>query len=809
MDAARDGAVAAKAALTGLGQDASFALRSASRRPLHAVVVVGTLAVAIGGNAAIYSVAHAALFETLPYAEGDRIMSVEGSRQGLLDYTGAGAWRPSETLRELPGVDAATVYIPEAGANLVNGGGALRLRLTHVSDDFFRVMGIEPLRGTGFGDAPDDRAAVIVSHGLWTRAFGSDPELVGRSIGLNGRTFTVIGVAPVGVDFPAGTDLWLPLPPVAEFYGGAYAPRLAVRLAPGAERAATEELLQARTEEARARLPTRVGPVPAPALRPLREHLSGPMELPLLLLGASAGLVLLLGCLNLSGIFIATLSERSGELSARIALGGSRPRVVRQLLVEVLLLAGLGGLLGVALAAVTKDVLVAWLPTDAMPGMTASLSPEVVALSMGVTLLAGLSIGLPPAVRAVGRVDGRPTDRGLSRDRDAVRFQGGLAVAQISLAMVLLVGAGLTARSLAGLHDVPLGFDTEGVLTFRVSLPEATYGDRAARNEYIRRVRSRLQDLPGVEAVGATVQLPMAEGMGVGYRVRRAEPPMGEPVPARWLHASPDYFRALGTRILEGRTFSEDEGGERRPIVIDEVLARTLFPSGGAVGARLAVDSGSEDDPPATVIGVVEHLEMNGPRGYPQGIVVEPLSTLSFGALGFAIRTRGSAGAVAPLVDEALADVDPLVPAFDVRTVGQRVSRVIAANRTVAVVSGLFAGVAALLASLGLYGLLARGVSRRRKELGVRMALGADGRRVMAMILSSGGRLAGAGVLLGLPVAVGLSGTVDELLFDVEPRDPGVIGLSVALVLGVTFCATVVPAIRAVSVRPGEVLTEE
>lgn len=209
------------------------------------------------------------------------------------------------------------------------------------------------------------------------------------------------------------------------------------------------------------------------------------------------------------------------------------------------------------------------------------------------------------------------------------------------------------------------------------------------------------------------------------------------------------------------------------------------------------------------MIGVVEHLEMNGPRGYDQGIVVESLSTLSFGALGFAIRTRGPAGQVASLVDDALAEVDPLVPAFDVRTIGQRVSRVIAANRTVAAASGLFAGLAALLASLGLYGLLARGVNRRRRELGIRMALGADGLDVMGMILASGARLAAAGVLLGLPVAVGLGGTVDEILFDVDTRDPGVIAVSVALVLGVTFVATVVPAIRAVRVRPADVLAEE
>ncbi|MFW6078536.1 MAG: ADOP family duplicated permease, partial [Gemmatimonadota bacterium] len=800
----------ASAARDAVLQNVRFTARAAKRRPLAAAVIVLTLALAIGGNAAIYSVARATLFATLPYPDAERVVAVDGSIQGLFDFFGPGASAPSETMTEAPGIAAAATYTADGGANLGADDDAMRLRLTHVSGGFFDVLGAEPMIGRALSDADDDPALAVLSYDIWTAAFGRDRAIVGGTIRLNERPYRVIGVMPPGVGFPGETDVWLPMPPVAEFFGMASGVALIARLSPVADRAATEAILRDRTRANREELTTAGrGPVPPPVLRPLREHLYGPIRRPLGLLAATAGLVLLLGCINLSGLTISTLSEREPELRTRRALGASRRRIFGQLLTEVLILSLVGSAGGILLGASARGVLLSWLPADAVAGQAPPISAEVALLCLLASIAAGLVIGTVPAARAAMRAGAVPRGSGTTRDRGAARLQAGLAVVQVALAIVLVVGAGLTSKSLARLHSVPLGFDTDRVLTFEASLPLESYQERNARNDYVRRARERLSGLPGVQAVGVTTQLPMADGMGAAMRVRREDQAETASVPsARMLAASPEYFEAMGTRVIRGRAFDREPVPGERPVVIDEVLARELFAGGTAIGERVRVAPG--DTLPWTVVGVIEHIEMGGPEAASaRGIAVRPLSMVGGIGLGFAVRTRGNPRSIASAIPDVMAEVDPRVPPYAIRTTGERVAGVIAARRAVAAVAAVFGAAAALLAALGLYGLLARGVAQRRAELGVRMALGAGRRTVLSMILASAARIGAAGAVAGIAAALLLSRFLGDLLFEVGPHDRWVYVGAAAVTLSAIMLASLIPARRAARLSPTEALRQE
>jgi predicted permease len=788
----------------GIGQDVGFGLRYLGRRPLRAATLVGTLAFALGAATAIISVTHAILLRALPYAEPGRILAVEPTQAGFSD----GGVRLNPDFAAFPELEASALYIPDGAAalSLDDGSPARRITVAQVSEGFFRTLGV-PLDVRGglepaAGDLPD---RIVLSHDLWRGAFGADQALVGRTVRINDRPLLVVGIAPPEVTFPGATDAWLPLPMWIELYGSAFGPDVIARLRDGVP---TARLLERTTARVRAEWAETgaSGSQPEVRLRPLREELTRGLRTPLHLLAACAAAMLVLACLNLAGIELATVAERVRELRVRAALGASRGRLVRQLVTESLVLAGAGGAAGLLLASAGIGALRAMLP-GGTPGLdTAGLDARVLAAAAALTVATGLVIGVLPALRAGAR-SGRPgrpgggTATATFASVEGRRLQAVLVVGQVALALVLTTGAGLLGRSLTRLHDVPVGYDTERVLTFEVRVHEGRRDDREA---YFEGARERIRALPGVSAVGASTRLPLSTGMGVGVGLRvvgRED----QQILTTWVEATDDWFEAMGVRTLAGRDlprpFSETPG-----IVLTRSAADSLFGGGPAVGGTVQWFLGSWSDP-IPVVGVVEDVRMRGSEDPGRRIAFVPFRHAS--NFGFAIRTTGDPAALTPAVRDILTEVDPSLAPYAFRTTGDALAQHLAARSAVARLTGLFGSVALLLTALGLYGLVARTIEGRRRELGVRLALGASPTGLLRRTVASGVGLGLLGVAVGLAIFLPLSSAIEELLYGVRPRDPAVLAPVVLVVLAVTAAATWLPARTTMRLDPRDALTAD
>lgn len=799
-----------------LRRDVRLALRSMRRAPLHAGVVVATLALGVGANGAVLSVARAVLLGTLPYRDVERIVEV---RPDPLDMVGSADWRVDPSFLELPGVEAAALYLPDAGANLVEGSRAIRVQVTFVGPDFFRVMGVEPLLGPGFGTAraPGGGSSsgsasvatdvVVLSHALWVRAFGTDPEVVGRSLHLSGHTFHVVGVLPADADFPAGTDVWAPMPGVPEFFGGAFGPSTVARVAEGVDRGALLAAYRARVVAEEQGMPAYIQR-PAIEMPRLRDTLTGPVRTPLVVLLGAAGAILLLACLNLAGIRLSRAAGRSGEMSVRRALGAGRGRVARQLLVESLVLAVAGGTVGVGVAWLGTGVLAGWLPGE-IPGLGhARLDAEGILVIAAVSILAGLAVGVPAAIRAA-RVHPLPdvTAR-TTGDGQVARLHAALIVGQVAVATVLALGAALLGRGLAELRAVPLGYDTDSVLTFEVQLPQGQYPDPETRETWVGRVGERLAALPGVAGVGTTSRLPLSDGMGIGLAVRLPGESEERKRSVSWVTASEGYFRAMGIPLLEGRP--PHAGGSQAwapdEMLIDAPLARTLFGDAPAAGRHLVLD-GFQGPREVLVTGVVGPVRLRGRRSDARPVVWTPLDAGQ--RIGFAVRTVEDPADVAGAVRAALAEVDPSVPPHQLRTTGRAAAGELAARRALVTVSSLFGVAALVLLALGLYGLVAQTVASRRRELGIRLVLGAPPARVVSRAVTRALALVVLGLVPGIPAALLAGRLAGNLLTGVPPGDPLSVAAVVLLVLAVGGVAAWIPAARAGRIDPVESLRAE
>lgn len=780
--------------------DARFALRHVRRHPLHGAVVVGTLALTLAAVVAIGSVTWAVLVRSLPYSHPERVLALSPAPA----YFSSRGVTLDPELAEVPQVEAAALYLPDGGANLTpDGVDATRIRVAQVSGDFFRVLGVSMALGAGLPNESDQPDAIVLSHGLWLRIAGGDPDIVGRSVRLNGRDFRVAGVAPAEVGFPDATEAWLPLPELPELYGNAFGPSVVARLRQGATAAPVRTYLDERTAAQYADVGSEYGPPPATVVTPLRRELSSGVRTPLLVLLGASAMILLLGCLNLAGMGLARVVDRKRELGTRAALGASGGQLLRQLLVESLLLAAGGGGLGVLLAAGGVHWLRTLLPAET-PGLAAAtVGGPALAGAFLVTLAAGILVGALPAL-AARRASSVASPRGQGRGPGAVRGQDVLVLGQMALALTLSAGALLLSRSLGKLRDVPLGFDTGGVLTFQVQLPDTKYPDPSTTEAYLNRALARLGAVPGVTAVGASTRLPLAAGMSAGRRVRAADDAEGDGLPLIRIEATEGWLRAMGTRVIQGRGPGEEKGDQGA--VISASAARTLFGTETAVGRMIAVRGYQGWGSPIPVVGVIEEMKLRGPE-QDTPTLWAPLQASPF--LGFALRTGGDAARLAPAVRAALAEVDPGVPPFELRTIRTAVSAHVAARAAVARLSALFGGASMLLAALGLYGLLARGVAVRRREMGIRLALGADGPRLVRSVVGRGLRLASLGAVVGLILAVLLTGYLDDLLYQVDARDPATLAAVTAGALLLALASAWLPARRVAALDPREAILAE
>jgi putative ABC transport system permease protein len=798
-------------------QDVRYALRTLARNPGFAAAAVVTLMLGVGMTTAIFSTVYGVLLRPLPFEAPERLMMLhtvitgETTRDRTLSPPNFASLR--EETRSLESV-AAFVSGQET---LTGAGDPQQLEGARVTAGFFELLRVRAAIGRTFDrreHEPGQDQVAVLGYGVWQRAFGGASSIIGRTIVLDGSPRVVIGVMPAGFDFPAACAVWLPQPHEDPFLptstiGRAFNTWLPVigRLRDGA----TLESLHADLGEVGRRLEARFPDSNAGVgfiARPAHDEMVGEVRRPLLLLLGAVALVLSIACANVAGLLLARAARRREEMAVRASLGASRGRLVRQLVIESMVLGVGGGALGVLLATWATGRLAA-APVSGLPRLDAiRVDGAVLAFALAVTLLAGVLAGLLPAIRAAGdslggalRTAGRS---GLASQRGR-RLRSGLVVGQLALAVVLLVGAGLFLRSFLRLTAVDPGFRAERVLSFRVDLPGTLYGSKSRVTAYYDQVIERLDALPGVQSVGVASRRPPVGRLASRFRVDRREQPEREPS-IGIVSISPAYFETMGIDVVKGRGFTlADRMGSAPVVILNEAAAREFFPGEDPVGRRLVNFSYNpiEDIASAfTIVGVIRDYRNGGLGQRARTEAYFPQAQAGLGRMFVAVRANSDPLMLTAAIRAELLAIDPnlAIPTF--QTIEQLVSDSVARPRFLTLVLSLFSAVALLLAAVGIFGLLSFTVAQRTHEIGVRLALGASPGSVVRGIVREALALVALGLGIGLAAALALSGLIERQLYGVAPTDPTAF-VGVALVLGGTaVVASLVPALRAAAVDP-------
>ena len=789
-------------------------LRRLARTPTFTAVAVSTLALGIGGSTALFSVVNAALLRPLPYAQPDRVVQVletEAQRPGNRREL---SYPDFLDLRDRGRVFADLAGFNARGLTLSEDGGAERTPGVLVTASFFRTLGVAPALGRDFA-AGDDRGGaepvVILGHGLWQRRFGADPGVIGRRVSIDGTARTVIGVLPRGFQFaPAGSpDLWLPLVAAPKDAGRRYFHWVHViaRLEAGTTLASARAGLApvaAGLQEADPQWHRGAGLT----LVPLHDQISGPVRPVLLLMIGAAAIVLLVACANLASLLLARGTARRKEMAIRLALGAAPGRLRAQVLAEAVLVGLGGGALAVLAAPWLADALVRLVPAESrqyMPYLASvRVDLPVLAFALFLSVASGLLLGLPAALRAARRGTGGELAQGrLAYESLRPGVRDGLVVAEVALALVLLTGAGLLARSVHRLARVDPGFEPSSVLTLRVSLPPAYRGAERTGAFYAQLI-DRVRGLPGVVDAAAVDSVPMSGGGGTGVPLLegRAEPRPDEAVEADLRTATSGYFRTMRVPLLKGRFFEDrDRPGAPRVVIVNRTLASRLLPGEDPLGRRLHFAFMSE---PSEIVGVVGDEQVRQLDMGPSPVLYFPHAQDGDPALTLVVRTSGDPGARAGPVRDAARALEPAAPVYGVRTMEETIadSPAVFLRRLPATLVGAFAALALLLAGLGLYGVVSYSVATRTRELGIRMALGAPGGRMVVMMLGRGLLLSAAGAALGLAGSLGVTRFLSGMLYGVEPTDPATFAGVAAVLAAVAAAGSWLPARRAARVDP-------
>jgi putative ABC transport system permease protein len=804
--------------MTTLWQDIRYALRSFRKSPGFTLTALVTIALGVGANTAIFSVVNGVLLRPLPLGEPERIELV-GHRYKQLNLetgvSGAGFRFYQQQNRVFERSAAFTGW----EANLANSGEPVRLVGQRATAEYFAALGVTPLLGRSFSteeEVPGADKVVILSEGLWTRDFARDRGIIGRSIVINGENHTVVGVVSNG--FQVGTDpvaIWKPLAfspqDVDPACWGCEWMGMVARLKPGITPATAEVDLERMAKLVRENQASNRDTDWGLYSRPITEAVVGNVKGALYVLMGAVGFVLLIACANLANLLLARATGRQREIAIRTAMGAGRGRLARQLLTESVLLSVLGGAAGLVLAYGAVRGLVSSNPIN-LPRMDAvALDGSVLLFTGGITIILGLLFGLAPAIQAA-----RPALHGMLKDGVRTSHGGSglratLVVSEVALAIVLLIGAGLMLKSFRRWIAVDPGFNPARVLTLSVSLPSAKYPTPEQRVAFYDQLRHGIAALPGVEVVGGNVALPMSNNNWTGsFRVEGFQPAPNANGPwGDFRIVTPGYFAAMGIPVKRGREFDEtDVLGGRKVAIVDEVLAAKYWPGQDPIGKRLG--RGPDNNPDWwEVIGVVGHVMQNSPKDDEHTQLYRPFTQQAQAQLGFAIRTRGDPRAIEPAVRKLVLAIDPQQPIYDVRAMDERVSGSSSQPRFLSLLLGLFAGVAATLAAVGIYGVMSYTVAQQTRELGIRMALGAETSNVLRLVLNKGLVLSGIGIALGIGGALALGKLVATQLFQTKAADPVVfLGVSAGLVVVALF-ATLIPARRATRVDPMVALRSE
>ena len=805
-------------------RDLRFAARNLAKHPTFAAVAVVTIALGIGANTAIFSVVNGVLLRDLPYEQPDQLVRIwssnaeRGVPQGFMSPPDIADYRSQNRTF----VDIAA-YSEAELAMIDRDGSAVKVTGTWAGDNLFAVLGSTALLGRTLmpeDGVPDAPKVMILSHAFWQSRFGGDPGAIGQSIVVEESPYAVVGVMPPGFDFPGSSSFWLNRYLLS--YPGRYARWMDVvgRMRPGVDIDAVRADfagIAGRLEEQYPEINRAYGT----SLLPLHEAAVGDTRTPLFILLGATGFLLLIACVNVTNLLLARMADRGREIAVRTALGAGRARLSRQMLTESLVLAGVGAIGGLLLAAVGIDVLVTLGPENLPRLDEVRFDRSVFLFTLASTVATGLLFGLAPVLRLAGadiqatlNEGGKSSTAGWGRGR----LRGLLVVTEIALAVMLVVGAGLLARSFSRLLATDPGFDAGGVLTLRVDVPTGSYQEYPTVADYYVTLTQRLSDVGGIETVAATAALPFAREipyLGNFLVQDRAAPRQGEEPTAHYRQVTPGYFQAMGIDITAGREFDLQDDRESRGVaVVNEALARQYFPDEDPIGRTIVglpphLALGGFLVEGFEIVGITEDVKYFGLAEAAQPSLYFPVAQAPFRRMNFTIRTAGDPVALIGPIRRTIVALDPTVPISRIETMDRLLSASVARERFSMLLLTLFAVVALLLATVGIYGVTSYSVSQRTVEVGIRLAVGADRGDVLKLVMVHGAKLALGGVVLGLLGAAALSRIMASQLYGVEAIDPSTFALVAVVLASVAMVATYIPAQRAARIDPVTALQAE
>jgi predicted permease len=818
--------------------DLRHAFRVLLKNPGFTIVAVLALGLGIGANAAIFSVIDQVLLAPLPYSQSERIMRVarkfpngNGSSVSVPKFM---AWRKSRSFESMTAYDFGSINL-----NLGTGDRPNPVNAVHVTSDFFKVFGVVPILGRTFlpeEDLPHAGRFTVITFHLWQNRLGGDRDIAGKAINLSGEQYVVLGVLPERFQPDPPADLYLPeqFDPNSTNQGHIY--YVAGRLRPGVSPESAQAELAVIADQFRAAHSDIMDKSESIAVIPLRVAIGGEVRFALLILAGAVAFVLLIACANVAGLLLARAAGRQKEIAIRTAIGATRSRIVRQLLSESLLLGILGGIVGMVVGGIGVRVLLALSPgniprindPEHIGGSLALMDWRMLLFLVGVSIITGLLFGLFPAFR-VSRFDVNAALKESSgrsgTGQKHNRARAILVVSEIALAVVLLAGAALMIRTFASLRSEKSGIDPSHVLTLKTAISGSRYGSTAQVANMVRQASDRIRTLPAVQEVASAVSLPMDDvGIDLPFSIAGRAPKLNGKWEGDeyWRFVSPGYFEALRIPLLRGRYFNEnDTGASEKVVIVNEAFAKKFWPKEDPLGHRMLIGKGlgpEFDEPERQVIGVVGSVTESGlangmvPVMYvPQSQITDGLTRLgaSLLPLSWVVRTSGDPLSLAPAVSHEFESLDAQLAPSKMESMDQVIADSNTRQNFNTLLLTVFAGIALLLAAIGIYGLMAYTVQQRTQEIGIRMALGANPAKIMRLFMGHGIRLAIAGTVLGLAAAAGLTRLLAKFLFGVKAGDPLAFFMVAVTLVIVTLIAAFVPTTRAMRLDPVKALRQE
>jgi len=816
--------------------DLRYAVRVVLKNPRFSLVAVAALALGIGANAAIFSVVNTVLLQPLPYPDPARMVRVCRDFQGNLQCASSipkfTTWSRAQTMEAMAAYDFAG-----PGLNLTGGDRPEQVKGIHVSAGYFKVFGVETQLGRTFTpeeDRPGGLRVAVLSNTLWTTHFGSDPQIAGRTISLNGDPYLVVGVLAKGFQPDPPADVFIPLQPDPNSTNQGHFLAVAARLKPGASIDAARAEMKVLGDQFRRANPKWMSKDEQVGVNPMLDVAVRDVRPALMILLGAVGLVLLIACANVANLLLARAAGRQREVAIRAAIGAGRAQIVRQLLTESVLLAFIGGLVGVVAGVWGARALMALSPGDlpradtiASGSLWASVDWRLVLFALAVSLGTGLLFGIAPALH-LSRADVGSTlkdagGRGAS-GRKAARTRNVLVVAEMALALMLLVSATLLIRTFVGLREVRPGFQVHNVLTLQTSLAGSQFSTAKDVERLTTTMAQRIDALPGVEATAMAITLPTQGGVDLPFLIEGRPLPGNDPFHGdeQWRSISPEYFRALSIPVTRGRAFdARDTNGSMRVVIINAAFAKKYWPNADPIGQRITIGKGlgpEFEEPTRQVVGVVGDVHENGlsedapPVFYvPVSQVADPLIKLTNGVIpaSWIVKASATTQGLVPLIQKEFMSVGGQLPVAKVQSMEQVISKSIAQQNFNMLLLGIFGAIALLLAAIGIYGLMSYSVEQGAHDIGVRLALGAARKDILSMVVSSGMKLAAIGLSLGVIGSFWAARLLTRMLFGVKPTDPTTYAVVILTLATVAFLACYLPARRAMRVDPIIALRQE